>query len=268
MEALHRQRTSQQTQYIYSIRAKTRFIYATSLLTRKTRKLIIPLPAINQSCSWTVIPSGRVFFTGGLKPVFNWGYLSKTSSNECFVIDSNRDYALATKREMLTPRSFHVSTYHRGFVYALGGRNISGYLKECERYSIENDEWSSIPTHHQPVIISGVVVLEHTIYIIVLQYPDYIIQTLNLEVEEIGWKTLNFKLPFSFDDLLVAKLSENECYFAINSSLYTFNSETSKVSFEKHFNQPNSTTFSGPSYYSKGTFYCATEDGQAIKIRT
>ena len=53
--------------------------------------------------------------------------------------------------EMLYKRGSCASTYHGGYIYAVGGVNYTDkVMKKCERLNLERNEWQVMPNMNEP----------------------------------------------------------------------------------------------------------------------
>jgi hypothetical protein len=90
--------------------------------------------ALKDSGSWCDLPSGSVFFCGGVQ--------SPSFAKDAFIIDP-RSLSLVRLPEMQDARALCALGYHKGCVYVFGGY-AGKNLNTCERFELKREKWSRI----------------------------------------------------------------------------------------------------------------------------
>lgn len=273
-EAVGNSKITKLPPYTYSYRFRTKALFATNLLTGSSCVLIIHPYLFKLFSSWCALSYPYICFTGG---DIRRG---QDKANEVVTLDTQREYAVSVKTPMLNSRTRHNSVWHRGFLYVFSGKDQASFLRECERLSLADNKWESIPQIPIAVINFGVIQLEDNLAVYIFGGTDirgrtrFEIQELSLE--RLEWKVLELFLPFYALHLTVFKVCESECYFLYEQKLYSFVPSTSKIhqvktlslgSKDLGFSDLNcSLSCYGPSYYSQGTVYSTNSDGPVLKM--
>jgi Kelch motif len=91
-----------------------------------------------KDATWVEIPNGDILYCGGLGTV---------SSSSCYLINI-KTLAYTKLDNMINSRHSNGILLKNGYVYVLGGTQKNFYysvhLKNCERYSLENQTWQEI----------------------------------------------------------------------------------------------------------------------------
>ncbi len=91
------------------------------------------------------LPDGNILVTGGGQSSAVYLLkISQTEGSEGKKEGLNYSIQIQEKRKMALVRKEHMSVYHEGYVYVLGGfeSGQNRFLSECEKYNVLRDEWS------------------------------------------------------------------------------------------------------------------------------
>jgi hypothetical protein len=150
--------------------------------------------------------------------------------------------------------------YHTPHLYILGGYDDSA-LSECERYVCTENRWEALPSLPTACQRTCGVVVENSLYAL----GGYggssrldLVQKLSLE--SLTWELMQFRLPFAGWSI-PCFVRDTEVYLVVNKTLCSF------TAFEV---RPLKTlteeiqSWSGTSYYHRGTLYCSNYQGGVL----
>jgi hypothetical protein len=253
VQASVQQFTKNEPGFIFNFKHGTSNLHKTSLSTGQESSTALT-HTFKQYSSLCESPEGNLFITGG----------KTTSEVVCINPTTN---TVSPKPPMKTPRYRHGSVLYGGFLYVIGGYNITD-LAECERYDSFQDKWEPIaPLPHasrcQEAIVCG-----YTRRIYILGGYTNSICGLDLiqefELESQTWKLLEIKLPSkSFCIPCFRVKNQALIYFILGGALRSFSPITYTLANIKPVTNINS--WNGPSYYAKGTLFYPGQDAGPLQ---
>jgi hypothetical protein len=230
--------------FIYSF--KYNQLHRTSLVTGEQSSHHVPSYRLQRGCYWSEVPGGRLLITGGGYPAVR----------EVVSIDTRREFAVVHCPPMLFPRSDHAAVYHDQHLYILGGRNdVFLVFSECERYVCAENRWEALPPLPQACCTMSGVVVESSLYALggYAGVKDLdLVQKLSLE--SLTWELMQFRLPHAGSGIPCFKLRDTEVYLVVKKTLCSFTAL--EVRPLKTLTK-NIKSWSGASYYHRGTLYCS-----------
>eukprot|EP00359_Climacostomum_virens_P001013 CAMPEP_0204897808 /NCGR_PEP_ID=MMETSP1397-20131031/938_1 /ASSEMBLY_ACC=CAM_ASM_000891 /TAXON_ID=49980 /ORGANISM="Climacostomum Climacostomum virens, Strain Stock W-24" /LENGTH=189 /DNA_ID=CAMNT_0052065585 /DNA_START=161 /DNA_END=727 /DNA_ORIENTATION=- len=132
------------SKFIYSYSISTREFFKTNVSSGKDTSVRLDR-AVQTMYSWAETPREQIYLTGGQSnSAILLNRFADYNSAQVFCIDTPRDFAPKLKQPMNFRRVFHSVLFYENYIYAIGGFNKEGCLKDCERYSIEDDQWAEI----------------------------------------------------------------------------------------------------------------------------
>jgi hypothetical protein len=200
------------------------------------------------------VPGGSLLITGGEDEEYS-------AVMEVVRIDTRREFAVAHCAPMLTPRRRHAAVYHTPHLYILGGDSSRRCLSECERYVCAEKRWEALPPLPRACSQTSGVVVEKNLYALGGSVGSALDLVQKLSLESLTWELMEFRLPFAGYDIPCFKLRDTEVYLVVNNTLCSF------TAFEVHplKNLTKSIqSYSGASYYHRGTLYCSDWVGRVF----
>jgi hypothetical protein len=232
--------------FIYSYTTLTDKLHRTNLATGKQSSHKVPSYRFKEGCCWSEVPGGSLLITGGQD---GWNV-----AREVARIDVGT-FEVSPQPPMLTPRKCHAAVYHTQHLYVLGGHNGRN-LSECERYVFAENRWEALPPLPRACFFTSGVVVESSLYALGgwdrVKSLD-LVQKLSLE--SLTWELMQFRLPFAGNCIPCFKLKDTEVFLVVRKTLCSFTglevrplkTLTSRIR-----------SFSGASYFSRGTLYCSS----------
>mmetsp|Transcript_17687 Transcript_17687/g.31812 ORF Transcript_17687/g.31812 Transcript_17687/m.31812 type:complete len:341 (+) Transcript_17687:8997-10019(+) len=235
---------------VYSYSESSKNLYWTGLRTGETNNVALPAWNFHLCCTWCEVPQHYLYFTGGL---------AMTKSNDVVCISVKRDFSLTQAPYMLVPRYHHNSAYFRGFIYVIGGFNGYEAIHDCEKYSLVEEEWGSLPPLPTAVYEHSLIVHSQALYVLG-GCGEAFIQELSLDVHV--WKVLGVKLPVAFSYSSCFKLGEGPSALFImqGTELFKFDSKHHLISRVSDLQRLIFSQY-GPCYYSQGLIYASNSEG-------
>mmetsp|Transcript_10964 Transcript_10964/g.21468 ORF Transcript_10964/g.21468 Transcript_10964/m.21468 type:complete len:262 (-) Transcript_10964:32-817(-) len=234
-------------------------LHWTKIASKQSFSLVIPSFPIKHNSSWCAVPKGTLIFTGGIEP---------TPLQEVVSIAVDRDYSVSKKPSMNLGRGYHSSLYSQGFIYVAGGWGGSKPLSNCERFSVNKDEWEVLPSLPTSVYSYCMFMEESSqmLYCVGGRTGGVGSATLSviqqLSVEKLEWRVLELALPSIFY-CIPSFSSGGERYLVLEQDLYIFNpTSLRKV---KTLPQPIR-SFYGPAYYSHGSVFACNVNGPVWQV--
>lgn len=244
---------------IYSFFNSSTLLYRTNMLIGDLYCLRLSSFFFKPLCSLTELPDAKLFITGGGHPF---------GSSDVHCIDIKRDFSVCTKLSLSTPRRYHVSLNHAGFVYVIGGNN-NHYLNLCERYIISQNRWEFLLP--LPFACNGLsaVLLEssNSIYTLGGHCSSRLDRIQRLCLESLAWDLIEVKLPYPSFNIACFKLSDDadKFYFVMNRELHSFTPSTSSFQHVRTL-VADIESFNGCGYYRRGYLYCLSSIGPAKSL--
>lgn len=161
-----------------------------------------------------------------------------------------KDISKIKKAPMLCARNLHTSLYHRGYIYAIGGKDKFSYHLSCERYSICDDRWEFIDTLPYNCISKTAIFLESTqsIYL----FGGNLCSILYMELERLTWKIHSVNMPKTLSEPAIFKIDETQVFIVGNERLYVFDPSLTLI---LNAGPTKMDYLSGFAYLFKGVFY-------------
>jgi hypothetical protein len=238
--------------FIYSYRTYTDQLHRTNLVTGEHSSHRVPSYMFKSCCYWSELTDGNLLITGGSSP---------SAVREVVRIDTRREFAVSHCAPMLTPRKCHAAVYHTPHLYILGGWS-GRYLSECERYVCAENRWEALPP--LPTACSGMsgVVVESCLFALGgrMDYAFFLDLVQKLSLESLTWELMQFRLPHPEYAVPCFKVRDTEVYVVVNKTLYSFT--VLEVRPLKTLTK-DIQSWSGASYYHRGTLYCSSNAGGA-----
>lgn len=142
---------------IYYIKPKLKEIVSTDPVNLQLNK--IPFPAglqLKDQGSWCEISSGRIFYCGG--------HENPNGTKDAFIIDLiDSDFISVNK--MIDSRVFHALVRHNSQIFVFGGYQGKISIKNCEKFDLVKNTWTSIGEMNNPRSGFTVSLLQDKIYI-------------------------------------------------------------------------------------------------------
>lgn len=208
--------------------------------------------------SWVELPSKALMFTGGMQ--------DNTYSDDVFVVDTLRDFSAVGKSPMLNARKKHHCVCLLGYVYAIGGYRLTS----CERFSLAENTWQSIPDlptityRHTAVSLEGkseVYVLGGYTSVEGREISCDYIQVFNIAA--LAWSLLPLRLPYA--DSYIPCFTLPECkhsiFFLSEGSVFHLDCEAKMIKHVKEIDDSEVHSFFGASYYVDGFLYVSDIEG-------
>jgi hypothetical protein len=202
-------------------------------------------------CCWSEVPGGSLLITGGGYP----------STRDVVRIDTRREFAVSGQPPMLTPRGLHAAVYHTPHLYVLGGLN-NLYLSECERYVCADNQWEALPPLLRACYSMSAAVVENSLYALGGNDGTHLDLVQKLSLERLTWELMQLRLPYAGIGIPCFKLSNTEVYLVVNRTLCSY------TALQVHFLRTlteDIKCWDGTSYYHRGTLYCSSDEGAALK---
>jgi hypothetical protein len=195
------------------------------------------------------LPGGGLLITGGRHP---------SAVREVVRIDTRKEFAVVHCPPMLTRRVFHAAVYHTPHLYILGGVNYS-CMSECERYVCAEHRWEALPP--LPIACSSTsgVVVESSLYALGGYGSGYYLDSVQkLSLESLTWELMQLRLPYENIGIPCFKVIDTEAYLVVKKTLCYFTAL--EVRPLKTLTK-DIRSWSGASYYHRGTLYCSGVEG-------
>lgn len=147
------------------------------------------IPSFSRSI---ILPNGHIYLLGGEEPEYY-------SRREIFMYDSNaNDGKLHSKAPMPFRKFDFTLCYLNGHIYVLCGKDSSSeVVNSCERYSLEDNQWSTIaPVHKKRYAASAVGFTNNRIYLFGgrSDYSNTMVHEIEeYRVDQNEWTILNIK---------------------------------------------------------------------------
>jgi hypothetical protein len=251
-EALYYMQTSQLHEghaFIYSYTYDTDLLHRTSLVTGEQSSHQVPAYQFKWGCCWSEVPGGDLLITGGGCP----------AGREVVRIDV-RTFEVSRQAGMRTSRREHAAVYHTPHLYVIGGID-SSYLRDCERFVSAHNRWEALPPLPRACRSTSGVVVEGSLYALGGYGEDSdLVQKLSLD--RLTWELMQLRLPDVGEDIACFKLRDTEVYMVVNKTLYSFTAH--QVLPIKTLAEDISSRC-GASYYCRGTLYCSSYEGAAVR---
>jgi hypothetical protein len=189
---------------------------------------------------------------------------------EVVLIDTRREFAVSLCPPMLTPRGYHAAVYHTQYLYVLGGKITSflseseseceSFLSECERYVCSENRWESLPPLPRSCSNTSGVVIEKHLYALGGYNGSVLDLVQKLSLESLTWKLMRLRLPYADNAIPCFKLRDTEVYLVIKKTLL-FCFTGLQITPIKTLTKDIWSSL-GMSYYSRGTLYYYSFDGE------
>jgi hypothetical protein len=247
--------TKNEQGFIYSFQHSTSNLHKTNLSTgqESSTALTHTFKSYSSLCE---SPEGILFITGG-SPA--------TSEVVCINPTTN---AVTPKPPMKTPRYLHGSVFYGGFLYVIGGYNGSAYSAECERYDSSQEKWQPIAPLPHASRFHEAIVCGYTRRIYTFggeNSTGHLDLIQEFELESQTWKILEVKLPSKSYCIPCFRVKNQALiYFIQDGALRSFSPITYTLANVKPVT--NIQSWSGPSYYAKGTLYYPNDAGPLQKL--
>jgi hypothetical protein len=242
---------------VYSYEGGTNLLHWTSLDSGSRYTSAVPGFTFKNNCSWSEVPGGTVFFTGG-----------NPATPEVVSINP-QTVQVSREAPMNGPRGYHSSLYHQGYIYVLGGYDGRETTSACERYDLAANRWEPIAPCLVGCSSSSAVVLEATQCLYVLggfsasRSPTNLIQEFSLVT--LSWRVREEQLPFNSYGVPVFKLREDSLYFVQSKILYNYRPGTGVI-WEVRGLGTALQSWYACSRYSGQTVYCPNYRGAVSQL--
>jgi hypothetical protein len=188
---------------------------------------------------------------------------------EVVSIDSLREFAVSHLPPMLFARTDLCSVYYARHLYLLGGFEGSVWERSevsiCERYVCDTRRWESLEPLPIPCAVVCAIEAEGSLYALggnTRRTSLDVIQAMNLEI--LTWRVMEVRLPYLCLHFPCFKSGDNEVYFIMRKTLYSFLPNEQRIDKVKTLPDDIS-SFAGTTYYSQGTLYCSSRSGPTDK---
>eukprot|EP00359_Climacostomum_virens_P006660 CAMPEP_0204908744 /NCGR_PEP_ID=MMETSP1397-20131031/7634_1 /ASSEMBLY_ACC=CAM_ASM_000891 /TAXON_ID=49980 /ORGANISM="Climacostomum Climacostomum virens, Strain Stock W-24" /LENGTH=411 /DNA_ID=CAMNT_0052078371 /DNA_START=425 /DNA_END=1661 /DNA_ORIENTATION=+ len=190
-------------------------------------KMPIPLQAHYSLWQWGDDSQKRLFYS--MKN-------SKSSTQEVFIVDLKRDFALSFLLLLPDQRRFLNISYLEGFLYLVGAQvSVPGkfnilhdeFTKDCVRYHVDGKQWEDLPPFplDMPYCRTVPLISSRKLYV---SASEYAIQThlQELDLCTLRWRVLKLQLPFSNRSRQKWVAAEAKLYFVRDRTIYAIDPST------------------------------------------
>lgn len=240
---------------VFSYTENRPVLHITFPATNVTTSLRLSSYKFKVGISICTIPFNRLFITGG-------------KSREPVSIAASKDFAVYTHSPMLNKRSNFSSLSHGGYVYVMGGYLGLRFLKECERYSLEDNRWEAIPDMPEECKTMTAIEAAECVYVFIginLRMNTHIQK---LDLHNLTWQVLSEKLPDLACISPCFKVGDDnsKIFLVIKTGLYAFKPTDNTIELVKRL-QAQMTSYYGPSWYCDGVLYTTNSTGPAFRMQ-
>jgi hypothetical protein len=237
--------------FIYSYVQQTNQLWRTDLLTGEQSCHKVRSYSFTPGCSWSELPGGNLLILGGYSE-------DMEEKREVVRIDTLREFAVTTQPRMFTARVYHCAVYHSPHLYILGGAYSESYLAECERFALVEKRWEILPSLPQACCDVSGVVSEGSLYALGGHEKGLNLDLIQrLRLDRLTWEVMQFRLPSACNSIVCFQ-HNNQVYFILKQTLYSLTPLQALRTLPEDFYRSY-----GSSYYSRGTLYCANDQGAA-----
>lgn len=224
-------------------------LHITKLSSGQKRTLTVPLANFKEFSSWCDLPSGALYFTGGNRPL--------TNSVTC--LQPYKEFSVTKQASMIKERYAHSSIYFQGYIYVISGYSEVS-IKECERYSLDQESWEAIPPIPEELICTSLIVQEsaEVLYVIGGQRKVNFDLIQELRIRSLVWRVLPMKLTSPGCFIPCFKVDDFSCYYVQKNNLFKWDFSRNWSTYVNSFSGAELTSRFSPSYYANHTLYCST----------
>jgi len=233
---------------IYSYTFGSSQLHWLNMAEDSSQTVSIPNHVFPQLSSWVQLPSGSLFFTGGINPS------SSKYESRCFEIDPEA-LTVENRPSMNVTRHSHGSLYIEGKVYAIGGYNDNDIVSQCEVYDCDEEVWTSIQS--MPFSLYSFGITENVQKRSLLAFGGYSVEgDFNIYVQEYfidsnTWETWPSQVHYPQSEVQCFKVSREstDVYLIDSASLYKVDTATRQETLVKSGVACYFNSLQGPCYY-------------------